>query len=173
MITVAVRIGVNVTITAIAIVSGAMTSQRDRGLISLLTRLAKTAYRAVAEEQMGMTLRELVLLTYIDDHGGALQSELAEQMHLDANNLVLVLNGLEGDGLIQRRRDPADRRRHIVMITKAGVKAREAAELVLEEVQDEVFGALSQDERATLHDLLARALERATDQEGAALAGRR
>lgn len=141
----------------------AMADHRDRGVIALLTRLAKTAYRRAAEDDMGMSMREYVVLTYIDDHGGAPQSDLREAMHLDPNNLVLLLNDLEGEGLIERRRDVEDRRRHIVEVTRRGVKARERAEQALESIEEDVLGALSQSERATLRDLLARALQSASD----------
>lgn len=140
-----------------------MTEFHDRGVVALLTRLAKTAYRRAAEENLGMTMREYVVLTYLEDHGGAPQSELREAMHIDPNNLVLLLNDLEGEQLIERRRDPGDRRRHIVEPTAHGIQARERAEQTLENVEDEVFGALSADERATLRTLLARALEGTVD----------
>ena len=42
---------------------------------------------------------------------------------LDANNCVILLNGLEEEGLIERTRDPEDRRRHIVAITPKGYRA--------------------------------------------------
>ncbi|HYZ01191.1 MAG TPA: MarR family transcriptional regulator, partial [Candidatus Binatia bacterium] len=56
-------------------------------------------------------------------------------------------------------RDANDRRRHIVEMTPAGEQALAQAERALEAVEDEVLGALSQEERATLRALLNRALE--------------
>jgi DNA-binding MarR family transcriptional regulator len=78
---------------------------------------------------------------------------------LDANNCVILLNGLEERGLIERVRDPEDRRRHIVAMTAKGGRALEKAERQLETVEDDVLGNLSQDERDQLRDLLAKALE--------------
>ena len=78
---------------------------------------------------------------------------------LDANNLVILLNGLEEEGLIKKTRDPEDRRRHIVAITPKGHRALEKAEHELETVEDDVLGNLSQDERDQLRELLAKALE--------------
>jgi DNA-binding MarR family transcriptional regulator len=72
---------------------------------------------------------------------------------------VILLNGLEENGLIERVRDPEDRRRHIVAITPKGQKALEKAEHELETVEDDVLGNLSQDERNELRELLAKALE--------------
>ena len=67
-----------------------------------------------------------------------------------------MLNDLEG-GRVERRRDPADRRRHIV-VTDGGRKATLQAERAMEGLEDEVLGALAPEERDVLRGLLARAL---------------
>jgi DNA-binding MarR family transcriptional regulator len=141
----------------------AMTTHRQRGVIALLTRLAKASYRSGAQEDIGMTMREYIALTYLHDAGRTSQRALGEAMHMEPNNLVLLLNDLEGRGLAQRLRDPDDRRRHIVELTDKGRKERDVAEVHLETVEDDVLGALTRDERETLRDLLGRALEGAND----------
>ena len=78
---------------------------------------------------------------------------------MDANNCVILLNGLEDAGLIERTRDPEDRRRHIVEITPKGQRALEKAERELETLEDDVLGNLDAAERDQLRDLLAKALE--------------
>jgi DNA-binding MarR family transcriptional regulator len=65
-------------------------------------------------------------------------------------------------GYVERRRDPADRRRHVVELTDEGRAALERAERAQESIGDELFAALSEDERATLRSLLSRALEPAS-----------
>jgi hypothetical protein len=69
------------------------------------------------------------------------------------------LNDLEDAGHVLRRRDPSDRRRHIVEMTPKGARALAHAERKLETVEDEVLGNLNASERTTLRDLLAKALE--------------
>ena len=125
----------------------------------LLTRLSRVVYRRATEESLGMRLKQYIALNYLRDQGDTPQQELGEALHLDANNLVLLLNDLEDEGFVERRRDQSDRRRHIVEITAAGRKALEHAERALESVEDDVLGALSTEERATLRRLLTRALE--------------
>jgi DNA-binding MarR family transcriptional regulator len=100
-----------------------------------------------------------VALVYLRESGRATQQKLAETMMMDANNCVILLNGLEDQRMIARTRDPEDRRRHIVEITPKGYKALEKAERELETVEDDVLGNLSQDERDQLRELLAKALE--------------
>ena len=77
---------------------------------------------------------------------------------LDANNCVLLLNDIEAAGWAERRRDPDDRRRHVVDITPTGREALFRAEIALDGLEEEVLGTLSPDERETLRDLLGRAL---------------
>jgi DNA-binding MarR family transcriptional regulator len=125
----------------------------------LLTRLSRLVYRRATESVLGMSLKEYSALTHLREQPNVSQQAFCEAIHLDPNNCVLLLNALEAAGLVQRRRDPADRRRHIVVLTPDARQALEHADRALESVEDEVLGALSRDERATLHGLLSRALE--------------
>ena len=95
---------------------------------------------------------------YVAERDGIPQAELGDVCGVDANNLVLLLNELETAGFAQRRRDPEDRRRHIVEITETGRTAFRRSEQAREEVEDEVLAALDADQRDTLLPLLAKAL---------------
>jgi len=127
----------------------------------LITRLAKVVYRRSGEDLLGIRLRWLVALSFLNDHDGAPQQALGDALCVDANNLVLLLNELEAAELAERRRDPLDRRRHLVHITAKGRRALDHAERAQESVEDQVLATLSAEERATLRGLLARALESA------------
>jgi DNA-binding MarR family transcriptional regulator len=129
------------------------------GSIGLLTKLSKVVFRRATEETIGMRLKQLMALEQLrDQKGTCLQQGLAEMLMLDANNCVLLLNELDEAGYVERRRDPEDRRRHIVEITDAGLQALAESERRLEGLEDEVLGNLSAAERRQLHDLLAKAL---------------
>jgi DNA-binding MarR family transcriptional regulator len=84
------------------------------------------------------------------------QQLLCETIDVDASKLVGILNDLEEDGLIVRRRDPEDRRRHIVELTKEAQSRLAKAEKVAKSVEEEFFTGLNDDERAQLRLLLAR-----------------
>src|SRR6476619_2761343 len=130
----------------------------DPGSMVLLTRLAKQVYRRSTEELLGLHMRLVMALSYLRDHDGAPQQELAEALCMDANNVVLLLNELEDAGHVTRRRDPSDRRRHLVDLTKRGRHALLSAEQAQETIEDDVLRGLDADERATLWRLLGRAL---------------
>ncbi len=127
--------------------------------LALLDHLSRVARREAdgAPHPDGLRPRHLVALTLLRDHGAATQQALAEALRLDPSNLVGLLNDLESRGLVTRRRDPDDRRRHIVELAPAGLTTLHAAEQRLADVENKVLGALTTDERCTLHALLIRA----------------
>ncbi|MGX1675500.1 MarR family winged helix-turn-helix transcriptional regulator [Streptomyces sp. NPDC055400] len=103
----------------------------------------------------GVTPRHAVVLMDLD--GGQLgQRELGARLRVDPSVLVALLNALEDRDLVRRRRDPADRRRHIVQITEAGKAAVTKLDAAIGCVEDELFADLTAQERDTLRSLLAR-----------------
>jgi len=122
----------------------------------MLLRLAKVIHKRSTEERLGIKLRQLMLLSYLRWGAPALQQQLCEALWIDPNNCVLLLNEMEDMGYVERRRDAADRRRHVVDITEKGRKALERAERAQEEIGDELLSPLSDEERATLQSLLSR-----------------
>jgi DNA-binding MarR family transcriptional regulator len=131
------------------------------GLMVLLTRLAKQVYRRSTEELLGMPPRQLMALSYVRDHQPVLQQELGDALCMDANNVVLLLNELEELAYVARRRDPEDRRRHLVELAGNGKRALARAERAQGAVEDDVLRGLKPAERAILHELLTRALREA------------
>jgi DNA-binding MarR family transcriptional regulator len=128
------------------------------GSMNLLTRLSRDVYRRATEDVIGIRLKQFIALDYLREQGGTTQQQLGETLHLDKNNCVILLNDLEDDGFVSRTRDPTDRRRHLVAMTPSGRKALERAEEKLETLEDEVIGSLTEEERAALRQLLAKAL---------------
>lgn len=131
----------------------------DGGFVSLLTHVHKALNRRTGEELLGMRFKPYVTLGYIRDHPGTTQQELESALFMDANSVVLILNELEAAQFSLRRRDPNDRRRHIVEITAAGKRALERADRARDTLEDEVLRNLSAEERKTLRRLLERVLE--------------
>jgi DNA-binding MarR family transcriptional regulator len=129
------------------------------GTMNLLTRLSRVVHRRATPEVIGIKIKEFVALAFLRESDRVTQQRLAEMLLMDANNCVLLLNGLEEGGLIERTRDPADRRRHIVVMTPKGRKALERAERQFETLQDQVLGNLDAEERDELRELLAKAVE--------------
>jgi DNA-binding MarR family transcriptional regulator len=134
-----------------------MSNVQTSGPTVVLTRLLWTTFRRLSPEVLGMKLKEYFALSQLRDEGRMTQASLCGAINVDANYMVLMLNDLESAGYVERRRDPADRRRHIVELTDGGREAIARAEQAMDEMEDEVFGPLNAEERETLRDLLVRA----------------
>ncbi|WP_199545850.1 MarR family winged helix-turn-helix transcriptional regulator [Streptomyces sp. N35] len=101
----------------------------------------------------GLIPRQVAVLQLLTD-GPVSQKALVDGLGVDPSVLVALLNGLENDNLIERRRDPADRRRHIVEITPEGAERLRKADAALDMVERELFGDLSERELASLRRIL-------------------
>jgi len=132
---------------------------KDGGFISLLTQIHKAVNRRTDEALLGMRFKPYMTLGFIRDHPGVTQQEIESALFMDANSVVLILNELEAAQFSVRRRDPSDRRRHIVEITASGRRAIERADKARESLEDEVLKGLSADDRKQLRQLLERVLE--------------
>jgi DNA-binding MarR family transcriptional regulator len=136
-----------------------MSTEAGSGVIELLTQLTKAFHKRTSEDVLGMRLRQYMALSKVRDHPGISQQELAEVMLFDPNAVVLLLNELEDLGYSVRRRDPEDRRRHIVELTETGRQALRRAEKGRASIEDELLRGLTAEEKATLRSLLTRALD--------------
>jgi DNA-binding MarR family transcriptional regulator len=115
--------------------------------------------RKSTPELLGQTLKELAALSFLRDFTETTQQTLTEGLCIDANYCVLLLNDLEADDLVERRRDPSDRRRHIVSMTPRGRKALHQAEAAQQTLEDDILGALNEEERSVLANLLRKAID--------------
>jgi DNA-binding MarR family transcriptional regulator len=132
----------------------------DQRLLPLLEHLARVGHRA-AETTMspgGLRPRHLIALKLLSEDGPASQRGLTEALRLDPSNVVGLLNELEERELITRRRDPADRRRHIVEMSPRGEAELCRAYTRIRLVEDDLLSALSAEEKTTLYHLLVRAV---------------
>ena len=86
------------------------------------------------------------------------QREISDHLGLDASDVVGVVDILENAGMVQRRRDPQDRRRHAVVLTEKGERAAHHFEVLRARAEARALGALEPDERQQLADLLNRAV---------------
>jgi DNA-binding MarR family transcriptional regulator len=98
------------------------------------------------------------------------QRELGQVMETDPSILVTLLNPLEAEGLLSRRRDALDRRRHLVTLTPRGEQRLAAAARAQREAEEELFAGLDPDQREQLRVLLI-ALDESLSGDCAAAAG--
>src|SRR5256885_16690317 len=133
----------------------------------LLGRVGKLMSRRFATSLAGTGLKppHAGVLFVLRD-GPRTQQALGDLLHMDPSNLVGVLNEVEENGWAVRRRDPADRRRHIVEISKKGTELIARVDEVVTELEGEMLAVLDERERAQLRDLLSRVVEAAAREDG-------
>ena len=130
----------------------------EPGTLAMVLHLSKAVHRASSEELLGMRLRQFLVLSYLHERSPSRQQDLCETLMLDANNCVLLLNELEEAGWTERRRDPEDRRRHVVHLTGEGREALGRAREAQTSLEDEMLASLDAEEREQLRTLLRTAL---------------
>lgn len=88
------------------------------------------------------------------------QRAISDHLGLDASDVVGVLDVLEAAAMVERRRDPADRRRHAVVLTELGENAARHFAVLRAKATERVLAGLDPAERRQLVELLNRATTR-------------
>lgn len=126
----------------------------------LVSHVANIGPRRLVEALSELNLRppHFAVLTALSDFGPLAQHELADRLGLNQSHLVGYLDDTEQRGLVQRVRDPKDRRRQRVALTPSGRTLQRRLHAVAQRSQAEYLQVLSEPERQTLIALLRRVL---------------
>ena len=116
-------------------------------------RAARLVSEALGEE--GFRRHHFAVMTALAEDGAASQAELGRRVWLDRSDLHAVLNELERDGLVARKQDERDRRRNLVELTPAGVKALKRLDARVDAAQEQFLAPLTAAERREVLRLLA------------------
>jgi DNA-binding MarR family transcriptional regulator len=106
----------------------------------------------------GVDGRGYSILAILATDGPGSQFELAKMLGKAPGVVVTAIDQLEQAGLVERNRDPADRRRSVVTLTPAGHEALVRADEVADETLSEMLGGLEGDELEELKRLVVKGL---------------
>ena len=124
----------------------------------LLARLGQesTARFRRALRPLNMGAQQFIVLKQLQVFGSCSQGELADALGIDYSNLAGVTQQLYERGLIERHRDPADRRRYVVQLTADGRRLLADADHAIMEGEEGMLSTLEEGERTQLWELLRR-----------------
>ncbi|QBI56484.1 MarR family winged helix-turn-helix transcriptional regulator [Streptomonospora litoralis] len=125
----------------------------------LLNQNAAHAHRAVARALGEFRTHHFALLAAVEERGPSSQAALGRACGMDRSDVVAAVNHLAEKGLVRREPAPHDRRSNVITLTAEGCRTLHELDERVRRTQDEIFAALSPDEREQLTDLLARVLD--------------
>jgi DNA-binding MarR family transcriptional regulator len=128
----------------------------------LLKRLGFASKERAMEayERTGLHPYHYAVLLVLDEGSRETQGAIADALGYDRGQLVGLLDELEEQGFVERRRDPNDRRWHIVRLTPSGRRMLRRLWALVRRIEDEFLAPLTHEERGNLHTLLLRLAER-------------
>ena len=136
--------------------------------VSVVLLLAREMRRhmqeLMADEQWaldaGLRPPSIGVLAVVQKRQPVSQRQISDELGVDASDVVGILDILEAASMVERRRDPRDRRRHAVVLTELGETAARRFAAVRTKVTARVLADLDHEERRTLVQILDRATAR-------------
>ncbi|WP_369212468.1 MarR family winged helix-turn-helix transcriptional regulator [Streptomyces flavofungini] len=102
---------------------GAAPASRDAAIEVIqreLTAFARRSRATAARMHPELSLVSFTLLGHLEFQGGCRATDLAAHYTLDKSTISRQVGALERAGLVERRRDPADHRVHVLHLTERG-----------------------------------------------------
>jgi DNA-binding MarR family transcriptional regulator len=109
--------------------------------------------------RLGVNGREFGLLTLLEAEGPASQQRLADRIGVDRTTMVALIDALEEKQLVNRHKDPSNRRAYVLEVTAAGHKRLRDALNAVELAEQQALAPLSAAEAATLTRALQRLVQ--------------
>ena len=122
-----------------------------------LLRNVMTSRIVAALAPYGLPSGSLSMLALIDANPGCSQTDLARQTGVTKSAVVAILDELEQQELAERTTAKGDRRRNELSLTAKGRQQLDEMQRIAAAQEAPMMVALSDEERATLIDLLNRA----------------
>lgn len=95
---------------------------------------------------LNLTIEQYFVLNILDNREGLILQDLSELLGRDKSAVLRHIDGLEKHFYVARQKDPQDKRRKILLVTKKGAEIFEEAKRLAEEVNNELTRHIPADE---------------------------
>jgi DNA-binding MarR family transcriptional regulator len=138
--------------------SAARPVRKRTDIAFLIAQLGAYAAERFGERaaELGFTRPQAGLLRLISRQPGQSQQAAARVLGTPPSRLVALVDDLEQRGLVERRRNPEDRRNYELHLTAAGDQAMSGLERAAVDHEEAIAAPLTPAERAELSGLLAK-----------------
>lgn len=92
--------------------------------------------KLLRKEQCGITTEQWLVLKVIDANPASSQTEVAEKSQKEKTNITRIIDLLEKNGFIERRRDDKDRRMYRIHATEEGQKVLKAVNHITQKTEE-------------------------------------
>jgi MarR family transcriptional regulator, organic hydroperoxide resistance regulator len=92
--------------------------------------------KLLREDKCGITNEQWFVLKMINENPGSSQTEIAEKSQKDKTNITRILDILENNAYVERRRDDRDRRMYRIHLTAEGKKVLKAVIPVTQKTEE-------------------------------------
>jgi DNA-binding MarR family transcriptional regulator len=128
------------------------------------TQLIERRVRSRLREQFATTLPRFDLMAQLERHPEGLKmNELSRLLMVTGGNVTGIVDQLEGEGLVERVDEPADRRAFRIHLTKAGERSFAERARAHEEWVVEMLAGMGRREQDELLRLLAKVKQHAVE----------
>ena len=115
-------------------------------------KMKSTLQRILKDRGFDITPEQWGILRVLREEEGISQKEIGDRLFKDKPNVTRMLDVLERKGLIFRQ--PTDRRRYSIFLTKEGKKLQEELLPIVLQVQETATNSLTKSDLETLQNLL-------------------
>jgi DNA-binding MarR family transcriptional regulator len=122
-----------------------------------LMKQVELAVRARLDELVrpaGLTALQYTALTVLERHPDLTSAHLARNSFVTAQSMADMVTALRSRGLIDRRRDPVDRRRLVLSLTDSGKALLDGYRQAVVDLESEMLSDLSADEATVLRQAM-------------------
>lgn len=133
-----------------------MTEKKDCGFLlkQINDRVEKNANNTLRAQDMTMSQLGALLELSRAPEGQLPLKELEKALYVAQSTMAGIISRLERKGFVEPLEDAADRRIKLARITPSGLELVRAAELHRAEMEEQLFRALTKEERSILYTLL-------------------